>query len=286
MVGVGTKPSRRASKQVSRPVRRSASTSRRTRPSRTTSTSAPRVVRRTGGRESRRASPPIAPRRPTEGVRDAVERLAGCRLAGDEHAGDPGRLGERLLRCPRRAGRRPGRPLHRGALRRASEAGAPRADLVHVPVNTWRAYNPWESKSLYDINSEGGRANRVSFERPPSAGLLQTWEWEIQLVRFLGGRLRRRLPDRRRHAPRSASLSATGSWSSMGTTSTGRAQREPPSTLRDAGTNLALHRGEHRLLADLIRGRGTDDRGRQGADRPLSAADSAGARIRAPRRPV
>ena len=57
--------------------------------------------------------------------------------------------------------------------------------LVHVPVNTWQAYNPWGGKSLYDINSEGGRANRVSFERPLRLDYFQTWEWEIQLVRFL-----------------------------------------------------------------------------------------------------
>jgi hypothetical protein len=57
--------------------------------------------------------------------------------------------------------------------------------LVQVPVNTWQAYNPWGGKSLYDSNSEGGRARRVSFERPLRLDYFQTWEWEIQLVRFL-----------------------------------------------------------------------------------------------------
>jgi hypothetical protein len=57
--------------------------------------------------------------------------------------------------------------------------------LVQVPVNTWQAYNPWGGKSLYDSLSEGGRAERVSFERPLPSSALQPWEWEIQLVRFL-----------------------------------------------------------------------------------------------------
>jgi N,N-dimethylformamidase beta subunit-like protein len=57
--------------------------------------------------------------------------------------------------------------------------------LVQVPVNTWEAYNPWGGKSLYDSNSTGPRATRVSFERPLPRSYQPTWEWEIQLVRFL-----------------------------------------------------------------------------------------------------
>jgi hypothetical protein len=58
--------------------------------------------------------------------------------------------------------------------------------LVQVPVNTWEAYNPWGGKALYDSLSEGGTAsNRVSFDRPLPLNAFQTWEWEIQLVRFL-----------------------------------------------------------------------------------------------------
>ena len=55
--------------------------------------------------------------------------------------------------------------------------------LVHVPVNTWEAYNRWGGKSLYDFY--GPRAYRVSFDRP-FGDMAQTpmW-WEIQLVRFL-----------------------------------------------------------------------------------------------------
>jgi hypothetical protein len=38
--------------------------------------------------------------------------------------------------------------------------------LVQCSVNTWQAYNNWGGKSLYDFNSFGGRASRVSFDRP------------------------------------------------------------------------------------------------------------------------
>jgi hypothetical protein len=57
--------------------------------------------------------------------------------------------------------------------------------LVHVPVNTWQAYNPWGGKSLYDEISVDGRANRVSFDRPLPTNFTMPLEWEIQLVRFL-----------------------------------------------------------------------------------------------------
>ena len=57
--------------------------------------------------------------------------------------------------------------------------------LVQVPVNTWQAYNGWGGHSLYDSTSTLGRANRVSFLRPYAPGYLQTFEWEIQLIRFL-----------------------------------------------------------------------------------------------------
>ena len=57
--------------------------------------------------------------------------------------------------------------------------------LVHVPVNTWEAYNGWGGHSLYDSTSKLGRVNEVSFERPYAPGYLQTFEWELQLVRFL-----------------------------------------------------------------------------------------------------
>jgi len=46
--------------------------------------------------------------------------------------------------------------------------------LIQCSVNTWQAYNNWGGKSLYDFNSFGGRALRVSFDRPyatsPEAG--------------------------------------------------------------------------------------------------------------------
>ena len=38
--------------------------------------------------------------------------------------------------------------------------------LIQSSINTWQAYNNWGGKSLYDFNSFGGRASRVSFDRP------------------------------------------------------------------------------------------------------------------------
>ena len=63
------------------------------------------------------------------------------------------------------------------------------AVLVQAPTNTWQAYNNWGGRSLYDFNSSGGRANRVSFDRPyavrvPGAQATPL-VWEYQLVRFL-----------------------------------------------------------------------------------------------------
>jgi N,N-dimethylformamidase beta subunit-like, C-terminal/PKD domain len=58
--------------------------------------------------------------------------------------------------------------------------------LVQVPVNTWQAYNQWGGKSLYEINSTGGkRAYMVSFDRPIAPGGQWPIVWEVPLVRFL-----------------------------------------------------------------------------------------------------
>jgi len=59
------------------------------------------------------------------------------------------------------------------------------AILVQVPVNTWQAYNNWGGKSLYDVNSTGGPANRVSFDRPVAPKGQWPIVWEVPLVRFL-----------------------------------------------------------------------------------------------------
>jgi hypothetical protein len=41
------------------------------------------------------------------------------------------------------------------------------ADIVfHIPFSTYQAYNDWGGKSLYEYNSPGGRASRVSYDRP------------------------------------------------------------------------------------------------------------------------
>jgi PKD domain len=58
--------------------------------------------------------------------------------------------------------------------------------LVQVPVNTWQAYNQWGGKSLYEINSTGGkRAYMVSFDRPIAPGGQWPIVWEVPLIRFL-----------------------------------------------------------------------------------------------------
>ena len=73
-------------------------------------------------------------------------------------------------------------------LRVPAAATTPSRIVVQVPVNTWQAYNAWGGKSLYDFNSAGGRANRVSFDRPylwSGPGWQVMTSWELSLVRFL-----------------------------------------------------------------------------------------------------
>jgi hypothetical protein len=66
---------------------------------------------------------------------------------------------------------------------RQSTTAPPSQILVHVPVNTWEAYNSWGGRSLYNFTME--RAYRVSFERPFDHQAATPLWWEIQLVRFL-----------------------------------------------------------------------------------------------------
>ena len=67
-----------------------------------------------------------------------------------------------------------------------------RADyLFQSAVTTYQAYNNWGGKSLYDYNSTGPRAFKVSFDRPyvdgyGSGHFLAGWGgWEYNMVRFL-----------------------------------------------------------------------------------------------------
>ena len=61
--------------------------------------------------------------------------------------------------------------------------------LCQVPVTTYQAYNNWGGKSLYDFQSPGGRAFRVSFDRPDSpdvvAGDRGFFYCDVQLVRWM-----------------------------------------------------------------------------------------------------
>jgi hypothetical protein len=62
------------------------------------------------------------------------------------------------------------------------------ADFVYkLPVNTYQAYNNWGGKSLYDYNSVGGRATKVSFDRPYSQwdGAGQFFDWDYPTIRWL-----------------------------------------------------------------------------------------------------
>ena len=58
-----------------------------------------------------------------------------------------------------------GAPLGRLLFVLRDDAG-PTDLLVQIPVTTYQAYNNWGGKSLYDYNSTGGRAHKVSFDRP------------------------------------------------------------------------------------------------------------------------
>jgi hypothetical protein len=66
-------------------------------------------------------------------------------------------------------------------------AQPPSATLVQASVNTWQAYNNWGGKSLYDFNSGGQGAVKVSFDRPYAHGMRHQGplDWEYELVRFL-----------------------------------------------------------------------------------------------------
>ena len=63
-------------------------------------------------------------------------------------------------------------------------AGQHASALVIAPVNTWQAYNPWGGKSLYDFQSDGVAAVKVSFNRPyhPAHTFL---EYDLDLIRWL-----------------------------------------------------------------------------------------------------
>ncbi|MDQ4147941.1 MAG: hypothetical protein M3120_09740 [Pseudomonadota bacterium] len=62
------------------------------------------------------------------------------------------------------------------------------ADILYqVPLTTYQAYNDWGGKSLYDHNSTGGRAYKVSFDRPYSnwAGAGDFFEGDYNMIRWL-----------------------------------------------------------------------------------------------------
>ncbi len=66
-----------------------------------------------------------------------------------------------------------------------------RVGLVHAAATTWQAYNDWPrpsrpGKSLYDYNSPGGRARKVSFHRPYNvAGNQNIFDWEVPFAQWL-----------------------------------------------------------------------------------------------------
>jgi hypothetical protein len=62
------------------------------------------------------------------------------------------------------------------------------ADFVYkVALNTYQAYNNWGGKSLYDYQSVGGAASKVSFDRPYAQwrGAGHFFEWDFPMIRWL-----------------------------------------------------------------------------------------------------
>lgn len=59
--------------------------------------------------------------------------------------------------------------------------------LYQIPVTTFQAYNRWGGKSLYDSNSDGGRAYKVSFDRPYGgyAGAGGIFDSDYNMIRYL-----------------------------------------------------------------------------------------------------
>jgi hypothetical protein len=69
------------------------------------------------------------------------------------------------------------------------------SDLLFLcATNTYQAYNNWGGRSLYDFNSTGGRATKVSYNRPYAVAPYNTQtdgagdflrRWEYNMTRFL-----------------------------------------------------------------------------------------------------
>jgi hypothetical protein len=62
------------------------------------------------------------------------------------------------------------------------------ADIIyHLPISTYQAYNAWGGRSLYEFNSGGVRAFKVSFDRPydVGGGAGQYFQGDYFMVRWL-----------------------------------------------------------------------------------------------------
>jgi len=62
------------------------------------------------------------------------------------------------------------------------------ADILYqVATNTYQAYNNWGGKSLYDYQSTGGRAYKVSYDRPYAdwGGAGMFFDGDYNMIRFL-----------------------------------------------------------------------------------------------------
>ena len=57
--------------------------------------------------------------------------------------------------------------------------------LVAIDFTTYQAYNNWGGKSLYDYNSSGGRASKVSYNRPFAGGPQDGAEYGVGAGEFL-----------------------------------------------------------------------------------------------------
>jgi VCBS repeat-containing protein len=59
--------------------------------------------------------------------------------------------------------------------------------MYQIGITTYQAYNNWGGKSLYDFNSDGGRANKVSFDRPYElwGGSGYFFQGDYQMIQWL-----------------------------------------------------------------------------------------------------
>ena len=211
-------------------------------------------------------------------------------LAGDERTGRTGGLGQRLLPRPlsRRGARRRGDDLRRARPLLAARSDSRRGSGQHVA-----GVQPMGRKEPVRRQQRGGSGRPRFVRAAVRAGLPSAPRVGDAPSPIPGARgLRRRLPDRRRHAPRSGESPAL---SARDRRRSRRVLVEPNARRLRAGAGCrdehCVLRCERRLLADSLREPGTHDRRLQVSGRPGARPDAANlavpgarpARVPAPR---